>query len=301
MGDKVKSLISEIIAVNKFQEKFLESSIKLLSDEDLNDLNLYLSYCLKTGNSLTTLVESYNLIVVDTLKEQVYFKKHGCYRYSKFSEVKSLVYFNDDYMKKYMIGLALTNFLWPNHVELRKFFRRTLPKGKRDGIYLEIGPGHGFYFITAMRYSLYSHFIGVDISPTSVELTRNIISSKMFGSFSDYEIIERDFLDLDLKENIGAIVMGEVLEHVENPINFLKKIRSLVSRHSYIFITTCINSPAIDHIYLYTSEEELRDQISTAGLSIKTSLIVPYLGTTIEKSLENKLPINVAMILEATP
>jgi tRNA G46 methylase TrmB len=45
----------------------------------------------------------------------------------------------------------------------------------RDSKYLEIGPGHGEYFVTAMQQTNFSEYVAVDISKTSVELTQNFI------------------------------------------------------------------------------------------------------------------------------
>ena len=38
------------------------------------------------------------------------------------------VYHDRDYMDRYMYGLAITNFLWPNHVAMARFLRESLPK-----------------------------------------------------------------------------------------------------------------------------------------------------------------------------
>lgn len=296
MCDFVSSLVNEIVSVNKLQKGFLQSSLKLLSDEDLKDFNAYIKYCLKRGCDIAYLTCSYDLVVKDMLRQQVYFKRHNHYRYSRVDEVASSVYFNDDYMSKYMTGLALSTFLWPNHLAIKRFFVKTLP-GDKSGIYLEIGPGHGFNLMTAMRNTMYSSFIGVDISPSSVDLTESILGCEYFGCFSNYEIVEGDFLKWRTTTKFNAIVMGEVLEHVENPLDFLKKINEIANDDTYIFITTCINSPAIDHIYLYSSAEEIEEQVDSAGLHINDSLFAPYVGTTMVESEKQTLPINVALVL----
>jgi 2-polyprenyl-3-methyl-5-hydroxy-6-metoxy-1,4-benzoquinol methylase len=196
-----------------------------------------------------------------------------------------------------MTGLALTNFLWPNHIAMRKFFRNKLPRDI-SGSYLEIGPGHGFYMMMAMRDTSYSHFLGIDISPASVDLTNRILCDSTFGCFDRYEIVERDFLKWSTNQRFDAVVMGEVLEHVENPIDFLRRINEFANEKGFIYITTAINAPAVDHIYLYRSQDEVEEQIVSAGLRIKERLLSPYLGTTLEESKENNLPINIALILE---
>jgi 2-polyprenyl-3-methyl-5-hydroxy-6-metoxy-1,4-benzoquinol methylase len=289
-------LVREILNINKLQRNFLEGSINALSHDDARLFIQYLKYCLDQDLTLEYLAKCYDLIVQDTFTHQLYFKRHKKYKHSSYAEVASLVYRNDDYMSMYMYGLAITAFLWANHAQMKHFFNDGLPKGK-SGKYLEIGPGHGFHMMEAMQFSQYDEFLGVDISPTSVALTRNILSSNYFGEFSNYEIQECDFLAWNATDKFDAVVMGEVLEHVEQPKAFLEKIANVTHGDSHIHITTCINSPAIDHIYLFESSQQVIDMVDSSGLYVKRQLLVPYQSTTLEQSEQERLPINIALIL----
>jgi 2-polyprenyl-3-methyl-5-hydroxy-6-metoxy-1,4-benzoquinol methylase len=293
----IAMLISSVAKRNKLQNKFLKHSISLLSDLDSAMLDSYLKYCLGNGLSFEFLAEAYDLFSKDTLKEQVFFIKHKRYRFSTYNEVAYHVYQNNEYMSKYMYGLALTSFLWPNHLQVYKFFRNKLPKNLK-GSYLDIGPGHGMFMMEAMRLSSYINFWGIDVSSTSVEITKNILSSGYFGQFKNYNIIHGDFLEWNTREKFDAIVMGEVLEHIENPCDFLYKVRSLSTHSSYIYMSTAINSPVIDHIYLFESKEHLMNLIESCSFSIQDMLVVPYTGKTIEESETNKLPIKIALVLK---
>lgn len=197
-----------------------------------------------------------------------------------------------------MYGLALSAFLWPNHRALHHFFLSQLAQKPLDN-YLEIGPGHGFYFIQSMQNTRFGHYSGVDISPTSVAMTRDIIGSGHFGQFDNYTIEQANFLDWPATQKYDQVVMAEVLEHVEQPLQFLDKIRQLLSDKGQAFITTCINAPAIDHIYLYQTLEQLTAQIEQANLLVTAQLVVPYTDLTLEQSMAQQLPVNVAMNLRA--
>jgi 2-polyprenyl-3-methyl-5-hydroxy-6-metoxy-1,4-benzoquinol methylase len=282
--------------MNKLQRNFLQTSLDLLTDGDLEDLATYIHYCLKYECDIDYLAESYDFVVKEVLREQIYFKRHKRYRHSRFDEVSASVYNNRDYMSKYMLGLALTTFLWPNHLALKQFFVQTLPRDM-SGIYLEIGPGHGIYFIKAIQNIKFSRVIGVDISSTSVNLTKRILETRFLEHFSEYEIIECNFLNWDTTMKYDAVIAGEVLEHTENPLDLLQKINELATESTYIFITTCVNSPALDHIYLYRSIDEIENQITTAGLQVRKSLIVPYSEMSLEECAKQELPVNIAMVL----
>ncbi len=145
-----------------------------MDGESRHELLTYIGYCTSRGLSLHYLAECYNRLTIDTIIEQIYFRRHGKYRCSRFEEVADRVYFDDEYMKKYMYGLALTSFLWPNHAALHKFFVASFPKGL-GGTYLEIGPGHGYYFRRAATLGNFTRMIGVDISSASVELSNDIM------------------------------------------------------------------------------------------------------------------------------
>ena len=172
--------------------------------------------------------------MADVIRETIYFKKHKHYRYSSFSEVANSVYYNDEYMSLYMHGLLITLFFWPNHLKLYRFFRQTLPKDK-PGTYLEIGFGHGYFFMTALRDSAFTCFEGIDLSETSIRQTQSLIGNIQQGK--EVHLHCADFLNFDFKtKHYDAIVMGELLEHVENPEDFFKKNHFYCQRkHLYFY------------------------------------------------------------------
>jgi ubiquinone/menaquinone biosynthesis C-methylase UbiE len=129
-------------------------------------------------------------------------------------------------------------------------------------------------------------------------MTSALLGSGNFGDFDNYRIFEQDFLAGEIpSSSYDAIVMGEVLEHVEQPGIFLETIARIATASAFVFITTPINAPAIDHIYLFESWGDIEDLVSDAGLEVRDKLLVPYPGLSVEESTEQKLPINVAMVL----
>jgi 2-polyprenyl-3-methyl-5-hydroxy-6-metoxy-1,4-benzoquinol methylase len=292
----VDQLVEAIVEQFPVHQGFIGQAISGATPDEIDRLARYLEFCRGKGLSLDYLAESYLTILGDTLDEQHYFQEHGTYRHSTFAEVAASVYHDREYMDRYMYGLAITNFLWPNHVAMSRFLRRTLPRG-RGGRYLEIGPGHGFLLLSAIEIADYDDFLAVDLSAASVQQTRTIVQHFHPGAPARVEM--QDFLEADdlVPGSFDAIVMGEVLEHVEQPDLFLRRIAELAKEDAYVFVTTCINAPAVDHIYLWRTPEELEDMIAANGLTIVEALRLPYEGKSLEESRALRLPINVAYVL----
>ena len=283
-----------VAELNPVHAKFLAHAFSNLSLDNLEELQCYVDYCLRNGDTIPYLAECYNLIVTDTQMEQIYFKRNKRYRHNSFKEVADAVYFSESYMTRYMHGLALTTFLWPNHLAMRNFFVRTFPAGAK-GEYLEIGPGHGYYFTKAASLGAFDFMTGIDISASSVALTRKILMH--FGIESNKtRIVEADFLNFDPGTDFSCIVMGEVLEHVERPELFLDKIAKLAKSDTHIYITTAINSPAIDHICLFRSSGEVEQLMRECGLEVTEKLCLPHPGVNLEEAYARAMSVNVAYI-----
>ena len=294
------AFLERVRHANPMHRSFLDRALPGITPRESVELDDYLVYCNSRNLGIDYLAKCYLTIVEDTLREQLYFQRHRKYRHSTFADVAGHVYSNREYMAYYMHGLALTSYLWPNHLALLRFFKETLPRNQ-PGRYLEVGPGHGFFFTTAMRESRYDDFFGVDVSETSIRLTRELVDRRGGGRTANVRLECADFLDAELPAaSFEAIVMGEVLEHVEHPERFLRRMASLAAEDAYLFVTTCINAPAIDHIHLFESPAELRALFESCGLAIRRERIVPCAGKTLDECLDGRYTVNVGYVLEPT-
>lgn len=299
---RVERLLRAIVADNPMQRSLIEVARGALAPPEALELERYVDLCEQKGAPLDELVRSYRVVVEDTLREQMFFRRHKRYRHRRFDDVASSVYFSPEYMGRYMRGLAVTAFLWPNHAAIRHHFEWLLdrvptlvPALGRARRYLEVGPGHGFYMAAAMRRRVCQSYLGVDLSPTSVELTRTMLESS--DGSSPWEVRQADFLNADLEGAFDLLVMGEVLEHVEDPSAFLRRAHALNAPGGITFLTTCANSPATDHIYLFRSADEVEALCARAGFQVVERLLLPYHGKTIEESIAEALPVNIALVL----
>ncbi|MDB5972507.1 MAG: hypothetical protein JWQ90_4957 [Hydrocarboniphaga sp.] len=294
-----KGLTALVAAVSERRPphaQFIQDAFRFLEPGERAEADAYISH-IAADRSLEFLAESYETILDDTVKAQFFFMREGRYQFSRFEEVADSVYFNNEYMQRYMVGLAVTNYLWPNHVQIHRFFTETFPYDKQ-GSYLEVGPGHGLFLLQAMRKSRLSEFVGLDISAASLALTDEAVRAILPQARDRLRLIQADFLAESADDSKhDVVVMGEVLEHVEQPKAFLTRLRSRAADGAHVFVTTCINAPAIDHITLFSNEAEVEKLITQSGFSIQRQLAVPYFGKTLQQSVAARLPINVAYVL----
>ena len=93
-----------------------------------------------------------------------------------------------------------------------------------------------------------------------------------------------------------SIVISEVLEHLEEPERALRNVASLLADDGRILITTPVNCPMPDHIYLFRTPEEVLELVAAAGLEVMENTTFATLGMTEEKARKRKLPIACAII-----
>ncbi|MBI3511391.1 MAG: class I SAM-dependent methyltransferase [Bacteroidetes bacterium] len=230
----------------------------------------YDSFLKQIGKTRAYAVDSYLKMIHDVMNESIHFEKTGEYTSKSFDEVNKRVYANPDIMDYYMHGLLMSQFIWLHHFELLKFYVDSLPRYKPYvKHYLEVGGGHGLYVNEAVRCftnSLDNNVI--DISKISLEMAKNFVESPSVN------FILSDIFKYFPENKFDFITMGEVLEHVEDPVALLKKLHELLADNGRVFVTTPTNAPAIDHIYLFRNAAEIRDVIDKAGFAIEEELCV---------------------------
>lgn len=291
------NLVDDFIKLVSAENVFRSKSLKELdiTDEERNEFNSFLDFYISVlGKSLEEIVECYYFLDKMVMEETYYFVRNGEYRYSKLSEVDKYVYHNPEYMEKYMIGVSVSEFLWNPHLEMIRWFKNSLSKW--EGNYLEIGPGGGQYLIKAINSGRFNEYIACDISETSVELTNRYLEYKKIEN--KCKVINKNFFDFDDNRKFELIVMGEVLEHVEKPLDMLVKIRDMLSTNGTAFITTVINGPTLDHIYLFRTVEEVMKLVADAGLVVDDYICTTASGMSLERAIKKNMVIDIALMLK---
>jgi len=223
----------------------------------------------KSGKNIPFAIESYLQFCNDMLVEQIKFYETGVYSSTSFDEVNERVYNNPDVMEYHMHGLLLSQYLWRHHYDILQFFFRNLGQYAHNISHLlEVGGGHGLYtneIISQFNFD-YSYTM-VDISETSIQM------SKAFVRSNKVNYIKEDIYNFTTDRKFDFIIMGEVLEHVEDPLGLMTKLCELGTDAATAFITVPFNSPSIDHIYLFRSPAELKKVYHEAGWEVVLEMV----------------------------
>lgn len=294
MNDLIEEFIDSISRKDALQGKYIKNW--QATDSEKEELKIILQFfMMECHHDMEFIVDAYLFINNMVREETYYFIRHDKYRYSTFSEVDKLVYDNPEYMEKYMTGLAVSDCIWINHIKMLRFFEENSYMFTGGG-YLEIGPGYGFYLVHALQKCNFSEYFACDVSKTSVDGCNGYL--KYRGLSDRCTVIKKDFFQYGSDKKFDCIVMGEVLEHVENPMLMLKKIYELLSEEGKAFISTVINAPTLDHIFLFRSVEQVLDMIRNAGFDVVDYMCSTEGDIPMEKAVKRRQAINIAIIMK---
>lgn len=246
----------------------------------------YQQFATNQGKSLEFGIDSYLRMVSDYVYEQLRFSQTGEYSCKSFADAYEKIYSKPEVMEYYMHGLIMSQFLWKHHYDMFRFFHENLSDYTANiKNYLEVGGGHGFYLNEAIKliegevkYDL------LDISESSINISKKFIDSPAVT------YILKDIFDYETTEKYNFITVGEVLEHIEEPVELLKKIASLLTEDGHVFITTPTNAPAIDHIFLFHDEAHVEQIINEAGFIVVDSVMLCSENVSLVRATALKLP-----------
>jgi 2-polyprenyl-3-methyl-5-hydroxy-6-metoxy-1,4-benzoquinol methylase len=253
----------------------------------------YADFLMVHGMSIDYAVDSYLNMCGNMLRCQINYMRTGHYPVKSIDYIEETVYASESEMLPYMVGLGISLFLWSTHYEIFSFFSAAIrERSSQIANYLEIGPGHGILLEKALALAVnLEEAVVVDISPTSLRLTKDIIAHSMLGK-QKVRFVIGDILKTDLGSKFDFITMGEVLEHVNQPITLLAKLKHMLAPSGVGFISTCANCPAIDHIYQFKTVNQIREMITSSGLIIEKDLSLPVENMSVKEAENQRTTIN---------
>jgi SAM-dependent methyltransferase len=295
----IKSIYTKSPLQKKKLNKHLSKRDKTYFQEAEQFCIDYFGYLESQGISVEDAIDSYLKLCQDMMVCQASFMRTGEYPVIESDHSYENIYTNEEKMKSYMIGLAVSQYLWETHYDMFIFFTLYIKNHSVDiNSYLEIGPGHSLFLNKALSYlSRKAKITTVDISLISINIAESIVKYFWPGE-SRVQYYNSDMLDFDVKTDFDFITMGEVLEHVNYPEQLLMKLRKLLKNNGRAFVSTCVDAPAIDHVYHFKSIQEIRDLFSICNLSIEDELVLPVEDLPMDEIIARKISINYCAILK---
>lgn len=236
-----------------------------------DELEAMLRTLFPSEESLGLATKGYSTFSLHSMRLQARFEKERVYRNKSAADAASEVYFNEDYMlSEYLPGLLISHFLWPHHYRQLEFFDTAFVRPMCVAgapAFVEVGIGSGLYSRRLLQALPAVTGLGLDISPSSKAYTERQIAA--FGLADRYCVELRDVIHQPLDRTADWLVCVEVLEHLEDPPEFLRAFRRLLAPGGKAFITAALNAAHTDHIYLYRTVAEVEAEITQAGFAIE--------------------------------
>lgn len=259
---------------HRLSSKLVSRAIESFGNEWAIDFEQILSSRFANAGSLAVAANGYSAFAFDSMRRQKVFETAGEYPHKTYAQAASDVYFNEEYMLgEYLPGLLLSHFLWPHHYRQLQFFDNAFVGAMRVSAtqqFAEVGVGTAVYSQRILSRLPGSTGAGFDISPSSCHFA--LAQVEAAGAIERYAMNQQDVIARPITP-VPWLVCVEVLEHLEQPVEFLMALRKGLAPGGKAFITAALNAAHADHIYLYRNAEEVWQHLSAAGFTLEQSFV----------------------------
>lgn len=218
-------------------------------------------------------VSMYSERVQGLIRLQRDFEKSGHYAAATIADVPAMD------RETYNLALLLsfiTNLHRFRILRALKEFLQT--ENSSQGKLLAVGVGTGYEIKLAQEGLPGWEIEAYDMSAAAIATSRDLLT--YFG-LSDkplthgyFPLTEQTAPD-KVRGRYDKIVFCELLEHLENPEQALRIAGECLAPEGRVFATMAINIAQEDHVFLYTSPEQCRQQVRRAGLTILEEEVIP--------------------------
>jgi SAM-dependent methyltransferase len=258
---------------HRFAAGIVDRSAALFGARWADEFEAVVSALFPTPEAVAAAVKGYAAFAMQSMRLQAAFEIEREYKPKTYDQAAGEVYFNEQHMMgEYLPGLLLSHFLWPHHYRQLRFFDTAFVDAMRvDGAssFVEVGIGTGLYSGLLLRRLPQVRGTGFDISPFSQRFTEAQVDT--LGVGDRYEVELRDVTAEPTEPRADWLVCVEVLEHLEDPVAFLRGLRATMAPGAKAFITAAVNAAHADHIYLYRTADDVLDHLVEAGFTLEQS------------------------------
>jgi ubiquinone/menaquinone biosynthesis C-methylase UbiE len=248
---------------------FLEKSLEPRTDALMETSDRIAAAILElAGDHVREHAEDYRWLCAQIQEEELNFVRTGRYRYSTFAETNAHVYSNAAFMRRYMHGLLYSHVLWYMHISSLHFFsQRLAARIKAGGRVLEVGSGHGLLLFLALRDLGLAEAVAWDLSAVSLEQTREALGR--LGALDRARFAVQDMHTAEPgSERFELIILSHLLEHLEDPVDALVRLRPLLSKRGLIYVNVPLNAPMPDHLILLKTPAEAEALLVKGGFRV---------------------------------
>jgi 2-polyprenyl-3-methyl-5-hydroxy-6-metoxy-1,4-benzoquinol methylase len=250
------------------------------------------------GTRASQMAEDYRWLCACIKKEEIEFARTGRYRFTSFKETEAHVYSDAAFMARYMHGLLFSHVLWYMHASSLHFFRSRLEaRVPGDRRVLEVGSGHGLLLYLALTDLGCAEAHAWDLSEVSLQQTRAALA--LLGAEDKAHFSIRDMHRIEPKgESFDLIILSHILEHLEDPISALERIRFLLGENGLLFVNVPLNAPMPDHIVLLETPDAAVDLLRRGGFQPVEFAAHTTQSMSLSKALRQKIAVTCSIIAE---
>lgn len=272
---RYKAIVDQVTGIFRAKHSFSRDiavrAEKMFGDGWILDFGQAVDTVFDAEDELANAIKGYAAFAIDALRKQKKFEVERKYESISYAEVREKVYFNEKYMmEQYLPGLLLSHYLWPHHYRQLKYFQNFFVSSmKRAGaeFFAEIGVGTGLYSRILLQGVPGLSGVGFDISEHSKAFAEDHV--RAFGLDDRYQVCLQDVVANLPETSFQWLICVEVLEHLEDPIEFLCALRKMMPEGGKAFITAALNAPNEDHIYLYENAGQVLGQLQQANFVLE--------------------------------
>lgn len=270
------ALIDNTLRANhRFAAGSIDRCIDLFGETWATEFEQVIGSLFSSTEALVAAVKGYATFAMQSMRLQAQFERELKYKAKTHEQAASEVYFNEQHMmQEYLPGLLLSHFLWPHHYRQLQFFDSAFIQAMRVAgatSFMEVGIGTGLYSSLLLRKLPQVTGRGLDISPSSKQFTE--AQMEALNIANRYQVELRDVTITPMEPKASWLVCVEVLEHLDDPVAFLRGLRRNMEPGARAFITAALNAAHTDHIYLYCNANEVLAHLVEAGFTLEQSFV----------------------------
>ena len=250
------------------------------------------------GDRAEKVAEDYHWLCEQIREEELNFARTDAYRFETFAQTNEHVYSDDAFMERYMHGLLYSHILWYMHASSLHFLRERLAaRVKPGGKVMEVGSGHGLLIYLALTELGMEEAVAWDISQVSLDQTREALELLGTADRARYELQDMHQVEAG-SEKFELIILSHLLEHLEEPVDALLKIRNAVAKGGYLFVNVPLNAPMPDHLQLLRDPDDAVKMITDGGFRVLEIASHTTQGATLPRALKRKIAVTCSIIAE---